>query len=194
MYCDKCGAENSDTARFCRKCGLEIGREEETKVALRAEKGVASNGHEADLFSISPTLVFVKAGYAAAALGAILFVALVSILLPTIVPVWVAIVLGLLFFLIPAFYHFKQKLVRYRLTGSTLEFDSGLISRTTRSIPIRRIQDVTVSATAWQRLFGFGDVVIDNASEEGGKAVMRNINSPRQYADLLLTELRRLDK
>jgi putative membrane protein len=194
MYCDKCGAENSDAARFCRKCGIELAGEEETKVARRAEASLTSDSPEADLFSISPTLIFVKAGYAAAALAAVLFVALVSILLPTIVPVWVAIILGLLFFLIPAFYHVKQKLVRYRLTGSTLEFDSGLISRTTRNIPIRRIQDVTVSATAWQRLFGFGDIVIDNASEEGGKAVMKNINSPRQYADLLLSELRRLDK
>jgi uncharacterized membrane protein YdbT with pleckstrin-like domain len=156
-------------------------------------KGAAAHAG-IDIFSISPTLVFVKAGYAAAALGAILMVALVSILLPTVVPVWVAIILGLLLFLIPGFYHVKQKLVRYRLTDSTLEFDSGLVSRTTRNIPIRRIQDVTVSATAWQRLFGFGDIVIDNASEEGGKAVMKNINSPRQYADLLLKELRRLEK
>lgn len=194
MYCDKCGSENSDTARFCRKCGLEIGGEEETKVARRSERMVASDTEEPEVFSISPTLVFVKAGYGAAALGAILFVALVSILLPAVVPIWVAIILGLLLFLVPAFYHLKKKLVRYRLTASTLEFDSGLVSRTTRNIPIRRIQDVTVSATPWQRLFGFGDIVIDNASEEGGKAVMSSINSPRQYADLLLREMRRVDK
>jgi uncharacterized membrane protein YdbT with pleckstrin-like domain len=173
-----------------------MGGEDETQVARRPASDIQPpvGAEGPDVFSISPTLVFVKAGYAAAALGAVLLVALVSILLPTIVPVWVAIILGLLLFLIPIFYHFKQKLVRYRLTGSTLEFDSGLISRTTRNIPIRRIQDVTVSATAWQRLFGFGDIVIDNASEEGGKAVMKNVNSPRQYADLILKELRRIDK
>jgi uncharacterized membrane protein YdbT with pleckstrin-like domain len=194
MYCDKCGAENSDTARFCRKCGLDLVGEEETKVVRRPALETSVTSEPSEVFSISPTLVFVKAGYGAAALGAILFVALVSILLPTIVPIWVAIILGLLLFLVPAFYHVRQKLVRYRLTGATLEFDSGLISRTTRNIPIRRIQDVTVSATPWQRLFGFGDIVIDNASEEGGKAVMENVNSPRKYADLLLNELRRVEK
>ena len=171
-----------------------MGGEDETRVASRPAGDALTNVDAVEVFSISPTLVFVKAGYVVAALAAILLVALVSVLLPTIVPVWVAVILGLLLFLVPAFYHVKQKLVRYRLTGATLEFDSGLISRTTRNIPIRRIQDVTVSATPWQRLFGFGDIVIDNASEEGGKAVMENVNSPRKYADLLLSELRRVDK
>lgn len=194
MYCDRCGAENSDSARFCRKCGRELGGEEETWVAPRGASGSALQREPTDVFAISPTLVFVKFGYAAAALAAVAFVALMSILLPSFIPTWLAILLGLLLFLIPAFYHLKQKLIRYRLTDSTLEFDSGFISRTTRNIPIRRIQDVTVSATPWQRLLGFGDVVIDNASEEGGKAVLKNINSPRRYADLILGELRRFDK
>ena len=102
--------------------------------------------------------------------------------------------LGLLLFLIPAFYHLKRKLVRYTLTDSKLEIDSGLISRTRRSVPIRRIQDVTVSSGIAQRVLGFGDLVIDNASEEGGKAVLRNINTPKFYADVLLKQMRRLDR
>jgi putative membrane protein len=138
--------------------------------------------------------MFVKAGYAASAIGALLLVAIVSIFLGAFIPTWVAVIVGLLLLLIPAFYHFKQKLVRYTLTDSKLEMDSGFISRTTRNVPIRRIQDVTVSATAMQRLLGFGDLVIDNASEEGGKAVLKNINTPKQYADILLKEMRKADK
>jgi uncharacterized membrane protein YdbT with pleckstrin-like domain len=66
-----------------------------------------------------------------------------------------------------------------------------LIARTTRNILLTKIQDVTVSASILQRLLGFGDVVIDNASEVGGTTVLHNINSPRHYADLILRELRR---
>jgi membrane protein YdbS with pleckstrin-like domain len=193
MYCESCGAQNSESARFCRKCGLELTGEEETRVAKRPADIPAAADEEATIFSISPTLVFVKLGYLLAALGAIMLVALVSILLPAIVPIWVAILLGLLLFLVPAFYHVRQKLVRYKLTPSNLEFDSGLISKTTRNVPVRRIQDVTVSATPWQRLLGFGDVIVDNASDEGGKAVLKNINSPREHADLLLKQIRRSD-
>ena len=50
---------------------------------------------------------------------------------------------------------------------------------------------MTVSASIPQRILGFGDVVIDNASEVGGTTILRNINNPRQYADLILRELRR---
>ena len=153
-----------------------------------------SKSDEAEVFSSSQTLLFVKAGYAAAAAGALFLVAIVSVFLPTIVSTWVAVLFGLTLFLIPAFYHFRQKLVRYTLTDSKLEIDTGFVSRTTRNLPIRRIQDVTVSANALQRLLGFGDIVIDNASDLGGKAVLRNINSPKHYADVLLKQMRELDR
>jgi len=172
MFCDKCGAENKDTAAFCRKCGTTIDGvdEQETRVAVRHDVAVTT-GDERQIFSITPTLMFVKLGYVLAAVGALLLVAVVSAF-TSVTPIW-AILFGLLLLLIPAFYHIKQKLVRYTLTDSKLEIDAGLISRTTRSVPLRRIQDVTVSATVMQRLLSFGDLMIDNASEEAGKVVLK---------------------
>ena len=82
-------------------------------------------------------------------------------------------------------------MIRYTLTDSKIEIDYGLIARTTRNIPLGKIQDVTVSASIPQRMLGFGDVVVDNASEIGGSTILHNINNPRHYADLLLRELRR---
>jgi len=82
-------------------------------------------------------------------------------------------------------------MVRYTLADAKIGFDYGLIARTTRNIPIAKIQDVTVSASIPQRVLGFGDVIVDNASELGGSTVLHNINNPRHYADLLLRELRR---
>ena len=205
MYCEKCGAENSETAVYCRRCGVAMAEaraeaEEETRVATRRqtenEKLITENvnGGERTLFSISPTLKFVKTGYVGAAVSALLLVALTSALLSNYVSTWVAVLLGLLLFLIPAYYHVRQKLLRYTLTESKLEIDSGFISRNTRNVPIRRIQDVTVSATPWQRLLGIGDLVIDNASDEAGKAVLKNIDTPKLYADELLGQMRRLER
>ena len=207
MFCIKCGEDNSDTAVYCRKCGALIEAEEETRVAVRktGEASVSRRGdtdtparsggardEEAEIFSIGPTLIFVKFGYVFAAIGALLLVAIASAF--TSVSAWLAVLVGLLLFLVPAFYHLKQKLVRYTLTDSNLEIDAGLISRTTRSVPIRRIQDVTVAATPWQRLLGIGDLIFDNASEQGGKLVLNNINSPKKYADMLLGQMRFLDQ
>lgn len=200
MFCTACGADNSQTASFCRNCGAAI-EEEVTRVALRRDYkvgDVAETAESSDLavesqiFSITPTLMFVKLGYVLAAVGALL-VALVVGVFPS-VPTWTAIIVGMLLFAIPAAYHLKAKLVRYTLTETKLEIDQGLIARSTRSVPIRRIQDVTVSATAAQRILAIGDLLIDNASDEGGKIVLRNINAPRKYADALLKQMRRLER
>ncbi len=191
-----------DTAVFCRKCGGQIGdaarggeQEQETQVVARqaATTEERDGAVEAEIFSISPTLMFVRAGYVGAALGALVLVAITSAFLSHYISALWAVVMGLLLFLIPAYYHIRQKLISYTLTESKLEIDSGFVSRTTRNIPIRRIQDVTVSSNIWQRMLGFGDVVIDNASEEGGKVVLKNINTPNHYADALLKQMRRLE-
>jgi uncharacterized membrane protein YdbT with pleckstrin-like domain len=85
-------------------------------------------------------------------------------------------------------------MIRYTLTGSTIEVDRGLVSRTTQNIPLGRVQDVTVSATVFQRLLGYGDISIDNASEAGGKVVLDNIDSPRKYAELILKQMQQLER
>jgi uncharacterized membrane protein YdbT with pleckstrin-like domain len=84
--------------------------------------------------------------------------------------------------------------VRYTLTDAKIEIDQGLISKTTKNVPLRTIQDVTVLATVPQRMLGFGDLIIENAGETGGKIVLKNINSPKKYADVLLKQMRQLNK
>ena len=188
MYCQKCGTKNSDEAVYCQKCGLLLEAEEETRVLKRE-----TDGEEKEIFSISPTLKFVKIGYGLAALGAILLVGLLASFLPS-VSILIAVLLGLALLLIPAFFHFKQRIVRYRLTDSKVEIDEGFIFQNSRNVPLRSIQDVSVSSSITQRLLGFGNLVIDNASEDGGKIVLKNIDQPKKYADLLLREMRLLNK
>jgi len=190
MFCIKCGTSNPDEAVYCQKCGTNLEREEETRVAVRSDAG---EGEERRIFSISPTLLFVKIGYALAVIGAFLIALILAVILPA--GWWfVGIPVGLLILLIPVYYHVRRKLVRYTLTDSKIEIDEGFISRTTRNVPLRRIQDVTVSATVMQRMLGFGNVVIDNAGTDGGQIIFKNVNSPGNYADILLKQMRLLEK
>jgi len=193
MFCTKCGAKNSDEAVYCQKCGTMLEAEEETRLARKSTEEVESEDEERKVFSITPTLMFVKMGYVAAAVGALLLVALFAMLLPS-VTIWIAILFALALFLIPAFYHFKQKMVRYTLTDSKIEIDEGFIFQNSRNIPLRSIQDVSVASTITQRMLGFGNLVIDNASEDGGKVILKNINTPKKYADILLKQMRLLNK
>jgi uncharacterized membrane protein YdbT with pleckstrin-like domain len=200
MFCTKCGARNSIEAIYCQKCGTLLEAEEETRVAQRvkiqtneAARKESDDGEERQIFCITPTLLFVKIGYGLAALGALFLVAFLSAFFQS-VSVWVGIFLGFALFLIPAFYHLKQKLVRYTLTDAKIEIDEGFVSNTTRNVPLRTIQDVTIAATVPQRLLGFGDLIIDNASESGGKIVLKNINEPKKHAEALLRQMRKLNR
>jgi membrane protein YdbS with pleckstrin-like domain len=194
MHCSNCGSYIAPGVNFCSGCGAPADDPEATKIA-RAERGLpAPQDHDVDddleqvIFTVRPTLIFIKLGYALAVIGGI---ALVFLLAMIPLPWYISIVLGLSLLLFPAYYHIKRNLVRYTLTDSKVEIDTGLIARTTRNIPLAKIQDVTVSASIPQRLLGFGDLLIDNASELGGTTIIHNISKPRHYADLLLRELRR---
>ncbi|MGI8469677.1 MAG: PH domain-containing protein [Pyrinomonadaceae bacterium] len=196
MFCNRCGAKNSDEAIFCQKCGLRFDGEEETKVA-RPPRIETEHKDERQIFSIRPTLLFVKIGYAAAIAGAFLLVALLVSIdnwLKFGISPWIFVLAGLSLLLVPAFYHLRRNVVRYTLTDSKVEIDEGFISQKTRNVPLRTIQDVSVSAGVTQRMLGFGDLVIENASDAGGKIILKNVNSPKKYADALLKQMRRLDK
>jgi membrane protein YdbS with pleckstrin-like domain len=191
MTCSKCGSYMPPSVRFCSNCGTPAPDLETTQVARRAVMNLQSasgDDIERTVFTVKPTLIFIKAGYALAVLGGITLVILLAWLG---IPAYVSILLALALLLIPAYYHIRRSMIRYTVTDSKLEIDTGLIARTTRNIPLSKIQDVTVQASIPQRIMGFGDIIVDNASEIGGSTILHNINNPRHYADLLLRELRR---
>jgi len=47
-----------------------------------------------------------------------------------------------------------------------------------------------VSASIFQRILGFGDVVVDNASEIGGTTILHNINTHANIPIWILREMR----
>lgn len=199
MFCIKCGANVSEDAEFCQKCGHVVKDDERTLVAAaplrqnKPQKFQSGNLEEQRIFSIRPTGLFINIGYGLAVLTGVVLVILLS-LVPIGVPWWLSIVVGLSPLLIPAYYHIVRNMVLYTLTDSKIEIDHGFISRTTRNVPLGKIQDVTVSRSVMQRLMGFGNLIIENAGETGGEIVLKNISAPQHYADLLLKQLRKFHK
>ena len=218
--CQQCGTPLTPGARFCAACAAPVTADpeatryaadlasEETRVAAaprpvqplqvrplspapERRADLLAQDEEKTIFTVRPTLLFVKLGYALAALVGLLLVALLAWQTLLTVPFYVSIPLALALLLVPAYKHLMRNSVRYTLTDLKVEIDEGFISRTTRNIPLRNIQDVSVTTTIPQRLLRFGNVVIDNASETGGTTVLRNIPDPRRHADQILRELRR---
>ncbi|MEA2176193.1 MAG: hypothetical protein QOD00_3785 [Blastocatellia bacterium] len=210
MHCTNCGTYIAPGTRYCAGCGAAAEDPEVTRLAVQPTNLPRQSANlarqptslpatnddagdvERTIFTTRPTLLFIKIGYVAAALGAILLTILLARLGTTLpISAFITVPIAMTLLLIPAYYHIRRNSIRYRLTDSEIEIDRGLVARTTRNIPLRTIQDVTVSATIPQRLLGYGDIIIDNASEQGGKLVLHNIQDPRRHADLLLRELRR---
>ena len=191
MTCSSCGAYVPPSVRFCSNCGAPASDPEATRIARLQSRALEMSGDqdlEHTVFTVRPTMLFVKAGYTLAVIAGI---ALVFLLASLSVPASISIPMALALLLIPAYYHVRRNMIKYTVTDSKLQIDTGLIARTTKNIPLSKVQDVTVQATIPQRMMGFGDIIIDNASELGGSIVMHNISKPRYYADLLLRELRR---
>ena len=195
MRCANCGSFLDSDSRFCKGCGTAVRDPEETRIVRTASPAPQRYAEDDDaenvVFTVRPTLLFVKIGYVAAIVGAIVVTILLAMISFIDIPIYLSLPIALALLLIPAYYHMKRNMIRYTLTDSKVEIDYGLIARTTRNVPLSKIQDVTISASIPQRILGFGDVVIDNASEFGGSTILHNINNPRHYADLLLRELRR---
>ncbi|GIU80967.1 MAG: hypothetical protein D6687_04060 [Acidobacteria bacterium] len=193
MFCQACGAKNADGAFYCQKCGMLLEKEEET-IVKSPQRDI---DEEKQIFSIRPTMIFVKIGYALAVVGGFLVVFLlyfISQFFGFDIPALIYVLLGLSLLLIPAYFHIKRNLIKYTLTDSKIEIDEGFFFQQSRNIPLRSIQDVSVSMNLIQRILGYGDITIDNASEDAGKIVLKNVAEPKKYADLLLKQLRKVDK
>lgn len=77
----------------------------------------------------------------------------------------------------------------YDLTGDTLDIRSGVLSRRTREIPLRRVQNVDVSRDVVQRALGIAQVDLETAGGSETEASLRYVG--REEAERLRREISR---
>jgi uncharacterized membrane protein YdbT with pleckstrin-like domain len=90
--------------------------------------------------------------------------------------------LPVLLLLWPLKRHLCNRLTKMTILDDRLRYESGLMIRTTRTILMSRVQDVTVRQRIVQRLFGVGDVSIETAGEASRETIF-NIDRPQEIAD-----------
>jgi uncharacterized membrane protein YdbT with pleckstrin-like domain len=81
--------------------------------------------------------------------------------------------------------HIQRRLTKLTVSGDRLQFESGLLSKTTRTMELVKVQDVTVTQTLGQRLFNIGDIALETAGGSS-RIVMRSIDGPQAAADHIL--------
>jgi len=127
---------------------------------------------------IRPTVKFIYVGYVATivAIGGI--VAAVGRLEW---PTWVAWA-SLVLILWPIKRHVGNRLMKMTILDDKLRYESGALGKTTRTILISRVQNLTVHQTIGQRIFGVGDLSIETAGESS-RLTIPSIDRPQEVAD-----------
>ncbi|HZO51251.1 MAG TPA: PH domain-containing protein [Bryobacteraceae bacterium] len=74
---------------------------------------------------------------------------------------------------------------RITVADGRLRYQSGIVSKTTRTLELSRIQDVTVHQSLGDRVLGLGSITIVTASETGSLS-MEQIDSPQRIAEQIL--------
>ncbi|MFD1645654.1 PH domain-containing protein [Haloarchaeobius litoreus] len=76
----------------------------------------------------------------------------------------------------------------YELTADTFDFAAGVVGRTEREIPLRRIQNVDISQSLWHRVLGVAVVRIETAGGGGTEAELSVVSL--EEANRLQREIR----
>jgi uncharacterized membrane protein YdbT with pleckstrin-like domain len=90
-----------------------------------------------------------------------------------------------LLFVWTLFKHLKLRFITLSLAGNKLRYETGMLSRTTRTLEISKVQDVRVDQTLWERLLGLGRLTIETAGDSS-PVTMSGVERPQVIADYIL--------
>ncbi len=102
---------------------------------------------------------------------------------------WLMIV-PLLILVWPAMRALRRKLTRTTITGDRLRYETGVASKSTRTIQLSKVQDVRVDQSLVQRLFNIGNLSIETAGE-ASRLTVHNVDDPQALADEIMNRSQR---
>jgi uncharacterized membrane protein YdbT with pleckstrin-like domain len=142
---------------------------------------------------IRPSMKFVKLGYLV--VGGLFLAALVGESQwkdkPESLPPWLIPAIFVLLLLWPASRHLRQRFTVMTMLGDKLRYETGMLSKATRTIQLSKVQDVTVRQTLAQRMGGVGDLSIETAGDSS-RLTFANIDSPQSIADRIIDASHRI--
>lgn len=138
--------------------------------------------------SIRPSLKLVKLGYVlAVVLVAATYGAQRYYKKPE--PPWLPAVPAVLL-LWPLKHHLSRGFTTLTTMGDKLRYETGMLSKTTRTIQLTKVQDVRVDQSLGQRMLGLGNLTIETAGETS-KLTIEDIDHPQAVADRIMESAQR---
>ena len=81
--------------------------------------------------------------------------------------------------------HLQRRVVKLTIANGRLLYEAGVLSKTTRTMELARVQDVRVDQTLGQRMLNIGDLSLETAGESS-RIVIRSIDRPQDAAHHIL--------
>src|SRR5216684_8384075 len=78
----------------------------------------------------------------------------------------------------------------YTLTDQRIKIETGVFGRSSKIIPIDRIQDCTTKQTLIGRMLGYGRVEVDAAGAQGAE-ILEHLPNPGQFRDQVFVQSER---
>ena len=136
---------------------------------------------------VRPTAKFLKAGFAVALL-------IVLVLEYLILTYWdgtpLLMIAPVAILLWPAMRALERQFTRATISGDRLRFESGITSKSTRTLQLAKVQDVKVDQGLMQRLFNIGNISIETAGETSRLSIP-NVDDAQDLADEILNRAHR---
>ena len=79
----------------------------------------------------------------------------------------------------------RRQFTKITISGDRMHYQTGAFSKTTRTIQLSKLQDVTVAQTFAQRIFGVGNLSFETAGASSWEA-MRDLDNPQALAEEVL--------
>jgi uncharacterized membrane protein YdbT with pleckstrin-like domain len=85
----------------------------------------------------------------------------------------------------PAVRAIERRFTKASIVGDRLRYETGMTSKSTRTIQLSKVQDVRVDQSMMQRMFGIGNIAIETAGE-ASRLTIENVDDPQALADEIL--------
>jgi uncharacterized membrane protein YdbT with pleckstrin-like domain len=135
--------------------------------------------------TIRPTAKFLKAGFVLAGLVFLALEAMCVISWNEAAGTSLIMLAPVLVFLWPAVRSLGRRFTKAVISGDRLRYETGITSKSTRTIQLSKVQDVRVDQRMMQRLFNIGDISIETAGETSRLSIP-NVDDAQALADEIL--------
>lgn len=162
MYCNNCGTDIAENARYCPQCGNSLDTNSAPRLVIRPFftplRAVVSLIPLQIFFTIWGAAVFGIAGFF-----------LIEYLELSINPWTLALVFGIIFFIftpVVATYILLQRYSRteYRFYSDRLDYEEGFYTMQEKSIDLEYIIEINLMQGFWKKLFDLGTIILSTAA------------------------------